>query len=141
MAVFLLNRQSTAELRNKVVIVFTDGNSNMGRNPIEAVQDATAAGIRVHVVGVDLEEEEKRHPEVGQLIATVRQGGGQYYAASSTADLETASRGLDQIEKGYLTTKTYTRNEPVVHWFALAALSMLLIAIGLRAMPIFIGLH
>jgi Ca-activated chloride channel family protein len=141
MAVVLLKRQSTAEIRNKIVIVFTDGNSNMGRNPLDSVGDANAAGIRVHVVGVDLEEEQKRHPEVGQLIDKVREGGGQYYAASSTADLETASRGLDQVEKGYLTTKTYTRNEPVVNWFALAALTVLVVAIGVRALPVFIGLH
>jgi Ca-activated chloride channel homolog len=141
MAAFLLRRQSTAEARSKVVIVFTDGNSNMGRDPIQSVADTNAAGIRVHIVGVDLEEEQKRHPEIGQLIATVRQGGGRYYAAGSRADLEAVSRGLDQVEKGYLTTKTYTRNEPVVQWFALAALAMLLIALGLRVLPIFIGLH
>jgi Ca-activated chloride channel family protein len=141
MAVFLLNRQSTAELRKKVVIVFTDGNSNMGRDPVQSIADANSEGIRVHIVGVDLEEEEKRHPEVGQLIARVREGGGQYYAASSIADLETASSGLDQLEKGYLMTKIHTRDEPVVRWFALAAVAILLVAVGLRALPIFIGLH
>jgi Ca-activated chloride channel family protein len=141
MARFLLARQSTAEARNKVVVVFTDGNSNMGRDPIQSVGDANAAGVRVHIVGVDLKEEMRRHPEVGQLIATVRADGGQYYAADSVADLEAASRALDQVEKGKLTTKVYTRNEPVVRWLALAALMVLVAAVVLRAVPVFIGLH
>jgi Mg-chelatase subunit ChlD len=141
MARFLLARQSTADARNKVVVVFTDGNSNMGRDPIQSVGDANAAGVRVHIVGVDLGEEMRRHPEVGQLIATVRADGGQYYAADSVADLEAASRALDQVEKGKLMTKIYTRNEPVVRWLALAALSVLVAAVSLRALPVFIGLH
>ena len=141
MAVFLLNRQSTAETRNKTIIVFTDGNSNMGRDPVQSVGDASAAGIHLHIVGVDLDEERKRHPEVGQLIAAVRQAGGRYYAASSMADLEAASRSLDQVETGLLTTKTYTRNEPIVQWWALASLALLLAALALRVVPTFVGLH
>jgi hypothetical protein len=138
---FLLDRQSAAGVRNKVLIVFTDGASNLGMNPVQALQESTADGVRVHVVGVDLQEEQKRHPEVGQFIDAVRQNGGQYYAANSPAELDAASRALDRVERGSLTTKAYVRNQPIVQWFALPALALLLLATILRAVPIFIGLH
>jgi Ca-activated chloride channel family protein len=137
----LLKKQSTTERRNKVLMVFTDGASNVGRNPLQSVEDATRAGTRVHLVGVDLEQEMKRSPRVEELITAVRSRGGRYYAAESSADLDAAARSLDELEQGEVNVRAYVRNEPLVEWFALPALAMLLIAVGLRAMPIFIGLH
>jgi Ca-activated chloride channel family protein len=141
MASFLLSRQSTEVARNKVIVVFTDGASNMGRDPVQALEDVSRRGVRVHVVGVDLREEQKRHAEVGQLIASVRRLGGQYYAADSPSELEAAARGLDEIEKGTLTSTTLVRNEPIVQWATLPALALLLAAVALRTLPIFVGLH
>jgi Ca-activated chloride channel family protein len=137
----LLRRQSTSERRNKVVMVFTDGVSNVGRDPIQSLEDATRAGTRVHVVGVDLEQEIKRSQEAEKFIEAIRNWGGRYYAAESSADLEAAARSLDELEQGEVKTNAYLRNEPVVQWMAPAALVMLLLAVGLRAVPIFIGLH
>src|SRR5262249_48672277 len=79
----LLRRQSTSERRNKVLMVFTDGASNVGRLPMQALDDATRAGTRVHLVGVDLEQEIKQSPDVAKFIEAVRKGGGRYYAAES----------------------------------------------------------
>lgn len=141
MATFLLSRQSPPASANKVIVVFTDGANNLGEDPVEALEDSSAAGVRVHVVGVDLEQEQQRHPEVGQFIAAVRQHGGRFYAADSRGELEAASRALDRIEKGPLSRKTYVRNNPAVRWFALSALALLLTAVGLRTLPFFIGLH
>jgi Ca-activated chloride channel family protein len=141
MASFLLQRQSAAGARNKAIIVFTDGANNLGRDPVLALEDATAAGVRVHVVGVDLDEEQRVHPEVGRFITAIRKNGGQYYAADSRTELDAASREVDRIEKSSLTMKTYVRNEPIVQWLALPALAVLLIAVVLRAVPTFIGLH
>jgi len=137
----LLRRQSTSERRNKVLMVFTDGASNVGRNPVQSVEDATRAGTRVHLVGVDLEQEKKRSPKVEELIEAVQDRGGHYYAAESSADLDDAARSLDELEQGEVRTRAYVRNEPVVQWFALPALAMLVLAVGLRAVPVFIGLH
>jgi len=137
----LLRRQSTSERRNKVLMVFTDGASNVGRNPLKSLEDATRAGTRVHLVGVDLEQEKKRSPKVEELIEEVQSRGGRYYAAESSADLDQAARSLDELEQGEVKTRAYVRNEPLVQWFALPALAMLLLAVSLRAVPIFIGLH
>ncbi len=140
-ALQLLGQQSKGGTRNKVIVVFTDGASNVGRDPAEALEDAAAHGVRVHVVGVDLQEEQKRSPQAIRLVNAVREHGGQYYAADSRAQLDAASRSLDEIEKGFLTTKVYVRNRPIVQWFAIPAIILLGLAMGLRAIPVFIGLH
>jgi len=140
-ATSLLLRQSAPNVANKVIIVFTDGANNAGRNPIEAVKDATLAGIRVHVVGVDLEAEQTRSPQVDALIYAVRSYGGRYFAANSKFDLMGASRVLDELEKGYVTTRRVDRNEPLVRYFALTALVLLASALAMRVLPVFVPLH
>jgi Ca-activated chloride channel family protein len=137
----LLMRQSAPKVLNKVMVVFTDGANNAGRDPVEATKEATMAGIRVHVVGIDLEAEMTRSPQVPRLVNTVKGYGGRYFAASSEFDLSGASHALDEIEKGFLTTRTRSYEEPVDRWFALAAFALLGLAFMLRALPLFVPLH
>lgn len=137
LANFLLSRQSTAERRNKVIVVFTDGENNYGRDPVEALGQADAAGVRVHVIGVDLEEEVKQKPAVRMLIESVRKYGGQYYNADTARQLRAAYSAIDSLEKGLLMSKAYVRNAPVFEWFAAPAILFLLAAVGIRAIPYF----
>ena len=124
--------------RNQVVIVFTDGENNKGRDPLEVIGESNAANIRVHMVGVDLEEEVRNKPQVQRLFQSVRRYGGRYFNATTARDLENASRTIDQIEKGVLVSKPFVRDAPVYHWFAVPALLCLAVGIGLRAVPVFI---
>ena len=48
--------QRTAGDKGKVIIVLTDGENNAGRNPVEAIRAAGAAGFRVHFIGVETEQ-------------------------------------------------------------------------------------
>ena len=108
---------------------------------MRSLEDATRSGTRVHVVGVDLEQEIKRTPKAGAFVEAIRTRGGHYYAAESSVQLEDAAKSLDELEQGDAKVTAYLRNEPVVQWTALPALVMLLLAVGLRAVPMFIGLH
>jgi Ca-activated chloride channel homolog len=135
----LLARQSNGEIRrNQVVVLFTDGENNHGRDPMEVLGESNAANIRVHMVGVDLEEEVRNKPQVQRLFQSVRRYGGRYFNAATTRDLDAASRTIDSIEKGVLVSRSYVRDAPVYQWFALPALLCLAAAIGLRAIPYFI---
>ena len=125
------------ERRDKVVLVFTDGEYNLGRNPIEVLGESKEARIRVHVVGVDLEAEVLKKPAVKALLETVRGNGGRYVDASTERELRAASASLDALEKGLLTNKVYVRHAPVFHWFALPAGLLLLAGSALRAVPYF----
>ena len=134
----LATRGSGAGRRNQVVILFTDGENNKGRDPLEVLGESNAASIRVHMVGVDLEEEIRKKPQVQRLFQSIRRYGGRYFNASTARDLEAASRTIDQIEKGELVSRPFVRDAPVYQWFALPGLLSLAVGIGLRAIPFFI---
>jgi Ca-activated chloride channel family protein len=137
LANFLLARQSTSERRNKVIVVFTDGEYNFGRDPVDVLVESEAAGIRVHVIGVDLEEEVKSKAAVKRLIQTVRQYGGQYFNADTYKHLQAANAEIDRLEKGTLSSKVQLRNTSVIDWFTIPGLVFLGAAVALRAIPYF----
>jgi Ca-activated chloride channel homolog len=137
LATQLLARQSPEPGSHKVVVVFTDGENNTGRDPMTALTEADAAGIRVHVIGVDLEDEIKKKPAVLQLISAVRRLGGQYSNADTASELRAAYSRIDQMERGRLTATVAVHQDPVFQWFAMPAAGLLLAAFILRAIPFF----
>jgi len=136
MAAFVLDRQSDRH-RTKVIVVFTDGERNYGRDPLESLADANRADIRVHLVGVDLDEQIKERPAVQGLISAVRRYGGRYYEADDAVELRRAYTALDTLEKSLVISQTHVANEPVYHWFALGAVLLIGAALALNAIPFF----
>ena len=135
----MLAKQATADSHNhQVVVLFTDGETNRGRDPIDVLAESKQADIRVHMIGVDLEREVKQKPAVQALMATINQNGGRYFSADSERDLTSASQTIDQIEKGLLVSHVYVRDVPVYQWFAIPALVALCAAMGLRTIPYFV---
>jgi Ca-activated chloride channel family protein len=139
LANFLLSRQAMPGVRrNPVIVLFTDGENNRGRDPLDVLREVDDAAVRVHMVGVDLEDEVRRKPEVKRLVDTIRTRGGRYFDATSIRDLDAASRTIDSLEKGLLTSKAYVRDAPVAEWFAIPALILFALTMGLKALPYFI---
>jgi Ca-activated chloride channel family protein len=138
LANYLLARQAGTARRNQVVVLFTDGENNKGRDPVDVLAESHGANIRVHFVGVDLESEIKDKAQVQKLFQTVRRYGGQYFNANTIRDLDAASRTIDSLEKGVLVGTVHLHDAPVYQWFALPALVLLVLSIGLRAVPFFI---
>jgi Ca-activated chloride channel family protein len=139
LANYVLYRQATPESHgHQVVVLFTDGETNRGRDPVEVLAESRQADIRVHMIGVDLEQQVKEKPAVQLLTSTIERNGGRYFSADSERDLRAASRTIDQIEKGLLVSRAYVRDVPVYQWFAMPALVALAAALGLRAIPYFV---
>ncbi|HET7698616.1 MAG TPA: VWA domain-containing protein [Vicinamibacterales bacterium] len=136
---YVLSRQATANSRgHQVIVLFTDGESNRGREPVEVLAESDEAEIRVHVIGVDLESDVKERPGVQMLMKAVEDNGGRYFDADSERELTAASRAIDGIEKGLLVSRVYVRDVPVYQWFAIPALVALVAAVSLRSVPYFI---
>ena len=136
---YMLSRQAKEGSQgHQVIVLFTDGEYNRGRDPIDVLAESRAADIRVHVIGVDLAQEVREKPAVMQLMNTVEQNGGHTYNAASERDLLAASRSIDSIEKSLLVSKVYVQDVPVYQWFAVPALVCLVAAMGLRAIPYFV---
>jgi len=135
----LLVRQPGASGRgHKVIVVFTDGENTMGRDPLGALQQADAADIRVHLVGIALDQEVRSKPKVQALLRAVGKYGGRSFNASSASELDAASRTIDAIEKGVLVRRTSEHDAPVYDWFAIPALICFAGAFALRAVPAFV---
>jgi Ca-activated chloride channel family protein len=137
LANILLARQSRTEVRNKVIVIFTDGEHNSGRDPIDALGETSAAEVRAHLIGVNLEEIVKKKPAVAELINEVRHHGGQYFQAESARQLMAANAALAALEKGKLAGKNVERNVPIYRWFTIPALILIVGASGLRVIPYF----
>ncbi len=140
LANYLISRQSRSDRANQVIVLFTDGENNRGTDPVEVLKQSHDANIRVHMVGVQLENDVKAKPEVRDLLQSIQGGGGKYFDARNERDLQAASHAIDSIEKGVLINKAYVRDAPVYQWFALPALIALAVAMGLRAIPYFTDL-
>lgn len=136
---YVLSRQATKDSRgHQVIVLFTDGENNRGREPVDVLAESKAAQIRVHVIGVDLERDVKEKPSVQMLMTAVAEAGGRYFSADSERDLRAASRTIDSMEKGVLVSRVYVRDVPVFEWFAVPALVALAAAMALGAIPYFI---
>jgi Ca-activated chloride channel family protein len=138
LANYMLARQTATGGRTRqVIVLFTDGEYNRGRDPVEVLAESDDANIRVHVIGVDLDQEVKDKPAVRALMATVERNGGRYFDADDARDLIAASRTVDTIEKSALVSRVFVHDVPVYQWFVIPALMCLAGAIGLRAVPYF----
>ena len=136
---YVLSKQATANSQgHQVIVLFTDGESNRGREPVDVLAESAKADIRVHVIGVDLEADVKEKPAVQMLMHAVEDNGGKYFNADSERDLVAASRTIDNIEKGLLVSRVYVRDVPVYQWFAIPALVSLMLAVSLRSIPYFL---
>ena len=137
----LLRRQAADERqRNGVLVIFTDGEHNHGRDPVEAVRAAFDAGYRVHLIGVDLDEEVKQKPAVLRLVRAVEGGGGHYFTADSDRALARVSASVDRLERGVLVSVSSERNAPAYEPFAVAAILLVSLAAALSAIPFHIDL-
>ena len=136
---YLLARQTAGGSKaHQAIVLFTDGEYNRGRDPVEVLAESKAADIRVHLVGVDLDQDVKLKPAVQDLIATVEQNGGRYFDAGSQRALLAASRAIDSIEKSTLVSHVYVHDVPVYEWFVVPALVCLAAAVGIRMIPYFV---
>jgi Ca-activated chloride channel family protein len=135
----LLARQSR-DTRSRAIVVFTDGENNYGRDPIDALGEAHDAGSRVHLIGVDLAADITKKPDVVELIRTVERRGGRYFAADTAGQLTAASRAIDALEPGLLVTTHSIRNAPAFESFAAAAVVLICAALAFRCIPFFIDL-
>ncbi|MEO6212955.1 MAG: VWA domain-containing protein, partial [Vicinamibacterales bacterium] len=138
LANYLLSKQASGGRNHQVIVLFTDGEYNRGRDPIEVLQESKEAQIRVHMIGVDLDDFARARPGVMALKATVEKNGGRYFEAASERSLTAASRTIDSIEKSTLTSRIYVQDVPVYQWFVVPALICFAAAMALRAVPYFV---
>lgn len=85
--VAVLTGANSKNFTNKVVILFTDGEWNEGRNPIQAAYDARDAGVIVHCITF-LTTDQADIRNVAEIT------GGRYYFTQNEAELRNAFEEL-----------------------------------------------
>jgi hypothetical protein len=131
---FAYNKQKTRRrMKGQVIVLFTDGDNNYGRDPMVEIERAKSEGTRIYMLGVALQ------PGASQQIAYgVPSTGGKYYDVRNPAHLEQAFTDINNIEKGVFYTMQLRKDEPAYYFFVIAALACLALRMLLNAVPQFV---
>lgn len=121
--------------KGQVIILFTDGDNNYGRDPMTEVERAKSEGTKIYMLGVALQ------PGASQQIANaVYSTGGMYFDVRNPGHLEGAFGEINDIEKGIFYTLQLTENQPAYFIFVLLAAGSLALRLLLHAIPQFVDL-
>jgi len=144
-----VNRLKESTAKSKVVILLTDGESNMGSiPPITAAEIATTFGVKVYTIGVgtkgqapmpvqdmfgriryqnmDVNIDEETLTQIAELT------NGQYFRATDNASLESIYAEIDTLEKTIIEETQYEKKYEEIFPLALIALALLLSELILR---------
>ena len=134
-----------SKAKSKVIILVTDGVSNVGEiAPLTAAEIAKAYGIRVYTIGVgtngkalmlvqiypngqmeydwvdvDLDEE--------TMTKIANQTGGKYFRATDNKSLSRIYSDIDRLEKNIILEKNYSNKEELFLTFGIAATVLLIL--------------
>lgn len=125
--------RSGRRTRGQVIVLFTDGENNTGREPLIEIERARAAGTRIYMIGVELQP-----GAAEEIAAAIPEAGGKYYDAQRSSDLEQAMADINDVEKGIFYTLSLTRNQPAHFLFVVLSLACLALRLGLHAFPRFV---
>lgn len=138
-----VKRLNSYPASNKVLILLSDGANNAGDiQPLEALQLAKAAGVKIYTVGLGAEQMVQQSM-FGQrvinpsqdldeplLIKIAEDTGGRYFRARSSEELRNIYQLLDQLEPIERDDITYRPQRSLLHWpLAIALLCSLLLAL------------
>lgn len=135
--------------RSKVIILLTDGESNVHEiDEDTAIDDAIKAGIKVYTIGagtngvapirVDVGDGETRLMQTQVSIdeTTLRKiadkTGGQYFRATDNASLQRIYGQIDKLERTTMEEERFTEYHQFYGWFVALAMILVVLALGLR---------
>ncbi len=138
-----VKRLNEYETSNKVLVLLSDGANNAGNIlPLEALELAKAAGIKIYTVGVGAEQMVQQtifgqrtvNPSQDldeQLLNHIaNETGGRYFRARSLPELAQIYQLLDQLEPISRDNLTYRPQHSLLHWpLALALILSFILAI------------
>ncbi|MBI2815676.1 MAG: VWA domain-containing protein [Acidobacteria bacterium] len=132
---FAFNRERGRRSKGQVIVLFSDGDNNFGRDPINEIEKARMDGTRVYFIGVALE------PGASQQIAdNVSTTGGKFYDVREPHHLQEALGEINKTEKGRFYTLQLIRQQPAYFIFVLLAFVALSVRMMLNGIPHFVEL-
>ena len=130
---FGFSRERGRRAKGQVIVLFSDGENNYGREPIEQLEKARQEGTRVYFIGVALEPGASQ-----QIAAAIPTTGGKFFDARKPDHLAQALDEINTIEKGHFYTLQLTRQQPAYFVFVLLAFAALALRMILNGIPHFV---
>jgi len=144
-----INLVKDSRAKSKILILLTDGRSNVGRKPSDVVPAAAPFGIKIYTIGVggqqpfmeiedgfgrtrlvrinrpdfQLNEESLKH--------IARETGGRYFRATDPDSLKKIYSDIDKMEKTLVEVRHYRDYEDLFPWFLLPAMGLLFVEVVL----------
>ena len=127
--------------KSKVIILVTDGVSNMGSiSPQDAAREAAKLGIKIFPIGIGQDRRLSQYTaninsideESLKEIAAIT--GGQYYRASSGNELMKAFSDIDRLEKSDIKQRAVTTVRELFYWPLALGCLLLALSILLRSL-------
>jgi von Willebrand factor type A domain len=132
---FTFSRNRNGRGKGEVIVLFTDGENNYGRDPLKEIDRAREDGVRVYYIGVALE------PGASQdIAAAIPATGGKFFDARDPRSLARAVDEVNTTEKGRFYTLQLTREQPAYFIFVLLAFLCLAVRMILHGIPHFVEL-
>jgi Ca-activated chloride channel family protein len=123
------------EASGNLMVLFSDGEDSEviagNKSVAEIVRDATEAKVPVYFVRTRFDRGFGTVVSDTQWKEAVERTGGRFYAASNEETLLQAIRDIDRASVGKIEIKQYVSQQPKYRPFALAALGIWSLAVGL----------
>jgi hypothetical protein len=108
--------QGRGTMKNKVIILFTDGIYNVGIKPSRPLRFIKRLGVKVHVVSVPASAETGvEHEQAAERTASLRKGvestGGRLFEAENYEEVEQFYFEIDKIEKEKIIMETVVKKK------------------------------
>lgn len=131
---FVKEMEQRGALKNKLIILFTDGIYNIGISPTRPLRLLKRMGIKAYVVAVKASDVTGVDPEVAsqhieELKESVESTGGKYYHAEDFEEVAKFYDEINKIEKDKITVETVLKKKDLYLYPTLASLFLLLVSI------------
>ncbi len=108
--------QGRGTMKNKVIILFTDGIYNVGIKPSRPLRFIKRLGVKVHVVSVPASAETGvEHEQAAERTASLKKGvestGGKLFEAENYEEVEQFYAEIDKIEKEKIIMETVVKKK------------------------------
>ncbi len=129
-------RLDELEAPSKIMIVLTDGQSNLGMDPLQAAEALAALDIKVYTIGIGTGETSRQglfglmgsrgdELDEGVLRGIAETTGGAYFKASDAHSLSKVYQQIDEMEPTTAEVRQYHHTDERYHPWLIAALVIL----------------
>mgnify|MGYP001579827659 CR=1 FL=1 len=131
---FIKEMEKRDILKNKLIVLFTDGIYNIGISPDRPLRLLKRMGIKDYVVAVKASDVTGVDPEVAaqhimELQEAVESTGGKYFHADNFDEVARFYDEIDRIEKDKIVIETVAKKKDLFVYPTLAGLFLLLVSV------------